>query len=149
MKIGGGSDEKIDQYLEGIYNTVIVKDIEQRQTRREAEGRGRKVTDIALLKTIARYLASVIGSPVSMKSITDYLISSGRKVSQNTVSDYVEALTESFVFYPVERFGIIKLFEGLSANWGTFCTPSAPNFAVLLFGFYHWEEAKWIPEALD
>lgn len=123
MKIGGGSDEKIDQYLEGIYNTVIVKDIEQRQARREAEGRGRKVTDIALLKTIARYLASVIGSPVSMKSITDYLISSGRKVSQNTVSDYVEALTESFVFYPVERFGIIKLFEGLSANWGTFCTP--------------------------
>ena len=115
MKTGGipyvavmdRTDEKIDQYLEGIYNTVIVKDIEQRQERREAKGRGRKVTDITLLKTIARYLASVIGSPVSMKSITDYLISSGRKVSQNTVSDYVEALTESFVFYPVERFDIV------------------------------------------
>ena len=115
MKTGGipyvavmdRTDEKIDQYLEGIYNTVIVKDIEQRQERREAEGRGRKVTDITLLKTIARYLASVIGSPVSMKSITDYLISSGRKVSQNTVSDYVEALMESFVFYPVERFDIV------------------------------------------
>lgn len=40
MKIGGGSDEKIDQYLEGIYNTVIVKDIEQRQTRREEKRRG-------------------------------------------------------------------------------------------------------------
>ena len=101
------TNEKIDQYLEGIYNTVIVKDIEQRQERREADGRGRKVTDISLLKTIARYLASVIGSPVSMKSITDYLISSGRKVSQNTVSDYVETLTESFVFYPVERFDIV------------------------------------------
>ena len=101
------TDEKIDQYLEGIYNTVIVKDIEQRQTRREKESGKRKITDIALLKTIARYLASVIGSPVSMKSITDYLISAGRKVSQNTVSDYVEALTESFVFYPVERFDIV------------------------------------------
>ena len=115
MKTGGipyvavmdRTNEKIDQYLEGIYNTVIVKDIEQRQERREADGRGRKVTDISLLKTIARYLASVIGSPVSMKSITDYLISSGRKVSQNTVSDYVETLTESFVFYPVERFDIV------------------------------------------
>ncbi len=115
MKTGGipyvavmnRTDEKIDQYLEGIYNTVIVKDIEQRQARREKEGAGRKISDIALLKTIARYLASVIGSPVSMKSITDYLISSGRKVSQNTVSDYVEALTESFVFYPVERFDIV------------------------------------------
>lgn len=115
MKTGGipyvaamsRTDEKVDQYLEGIYNTVIIKDIEQRQARREKEDRSRKITDITLLKTIARYLASVIGSPVSMKSITDYLISSGRKVSQNTVSDYVEALTESFVFYPVERFDIV------------------------------------------
>ena len=97
MKTGGipyvavmnRTDEKIDQYLEGIYNTVIVKDIEQRQARREKEGGKRKITDIALLKTIARYLASVIGSPVSMKSRTDYLTSAGRKVSQNTVSNYV------------------------------------------------------------
>ncbi len=115
MKTGGipyvavmnRTDEKIDQYLEGIYNTVIVKDIEQRQERREKEDGKRKITDIALLKTIARYLASVIGSPVSMKSITDYLISAGRKVSQNTVSDYVEALTESFIFYPAERIDIV------------------------------------------
>ena len=42
-----------------------------------------------------------------MKSITDYLTSAGRKVSQNTVSDYVEALIESFIFYPVERFDIV------------------------------------------
>ena len=42
-----------------------------------------------------------------MKSITDYLTSAGRKVSQNTVSNYVEALTESFIFYPVERLDIV------------------------------------------
>ncbi len=115
MKTGGipyvavmnRTDEKVDQYLEGIYNTVIIKDIEQRQVRRERTGDRRKITDITLLKTIARYLASVIGSPVSIKSITNYLISSGKKVSQNTVNDYVEALTESFVFYPVERFDIV------------------------------------------
>ena len=115
MKTGGipyvavmnRTDEKVDQYLEGIYNTVIIKDIEQRQARREITGDRRKITDITLLKTVARYLASVIGSPVSIKSITNYLISSGRKVSQNTVNDYVEALTESFIFYPVERFDIV------------------------------------------
>lgn len=115
MKTGGlpyvavmnRTDQKADQYLEGIYNTVIVKDIEERQTRKEKDSGKRKITDIALLKTIARYLSSVIGSPVSMKSITNYLISSGRKVSQNTVSDYVEALTESFIFYSVERFDIV------------------------------------------
>lgn len=76
------TDEKVNQYLEGIYNTVIVKDIEERQARKEKDAGKRKITDIALLKTIARYLASVIGSPVSMKSVTDYLISSGRKISR-------------------------------------------------------------------
>jgi hypothetical protein len=99
--------EKVDIYLEGIYNTVIVRDIEDRQARKETDPSKRKITDIALLKTIARYLSSVIGSPVSVRSITDYLISNGRKISPNTVNDYVEALTESFIFYPVERFDIV------------------------------------------
>lgn len=99
--------EKVETYLEGIYNTVIVKDIEDRQARKESEPSKRKVTDIALLKSIAKYLASVVGSPVSVRSITDYLISSGRKVSPNTVDDYVDALTESFIFYPAERFDIV------------------------------------------
>lgn len=99
-------DEKVDAYLEGIYNTVIVRDIEDRQRRQESDPQKRKITDIALLKTIARYLASVIGSTVSIRSITDYLTSNGRKISPNTVNDYVEALTEAFIFYPVERFDL-------------------------------------------
>lgn len=101
------SPEKIEAYLEGIYNTVIVKDIEDRQTRKETDPSKRKITDILLLKTIAKYLASVVGNPVSVKSITDYLTSTGRKISANTVADYVEALTESFIFYPAERFDIV------------------------------------------
>lgn len=115
MKTGGlpyiavmdRTDEKVDAYLEGIFNTVILRDIEDRQSRKESDPQKRKITDIALLKTIVRYLASVIGSPVSIKSVTDYLTSSGRKISPNTVSDYVEALTESFIFYPAERFDIV------------------------------------------
>lgn len=99
--------EKIDAYLEGIYNTVIVKDIEERQRRKEADPTKRKVTDIALLKTIARYLASVVGNPVSVNGVSDYLISSGRKVSPNTVADYMETLSESFIYYPVDRFDIV------------------------------------------
>jgi hypothetical protein len=101
------TSEKVDVYLEGIYNTVIVRDIEDRQARKEKDPSKRKITDIALLKTIARYLSSVIGNPVSVKGITDYLVSAGRKISPNTVNDYVEALTESFIFYPVERFDIV------------------------------------------
>lgn len=99
--------QKVETYLEGIYNTVIVRDIEDRQARKESDPSKRKITDIALLKSIAKYLASVVGSPISIRSITDYLISSGRKISPNTVNDYVEALTESFIFYSADRFDIV------------------------------------------
>ena len=99
-------EEKADTYIEGIYNTVIIKDIEERQARKEKTTDKRKITDITLLKNIAKYLASVIGSPVSVKSIADYIASSGRKVSQNTVSDYIEALTEAFIFYSAERYDV-------------------------------------------
>ena len=122
MKVGGlpyvatmDKQEKISTYIEGIYNTVIVNDIEERQRRRESDAGKRKVTDIALLKAIAKYLASVIGSPVSIKSITDYLTSNGRKVSPNTVDDYVDALVEAFIFYEAERFDIVGK-ELLKAN---------------------------------
>ena len=101
------TSEKVETYLEGIYNTVIVKDIEDRQTRKESEPSKRKITDITLLKTIAKYLVSVAGNPVSIRSITNYLTSNGRKLSPNTVSDYVDALIESFIFYPAERFDIV------------------------------------------
>ncbi len=100
------TDEKISTYLEGIYNTVIIKDIEDRQIRKEHDPLKRKITDIVLLKSIARFLSSTIGSPISVRSVTDYLVSSGRKVSANTVNDYMEALAEAFIFYPVERFDI-------------------------------------------
>lgn len=100
------TEEKIAVYLEGIYNTVIIKDIEERQARREPNSAKRKITDIVLLKTIARFLASTIGSPISVRSVTDYLTSNGRKVSPNTVNDYMDALAEAFIFYPADRFDI-------------------------------------------
>lgn len=100
------TEEKVNTYIEGIYNTVVVKDIEDRQKRRETDPDKRKINDIALLKTIAKYLSSVVGSPVSVKSVTDYLTSNGRKVSPNTVDDYMDALAESYIFYPAERFDI-------------------------------------------
>lgn len=99
--------EKIDMYLEGIYNTVIVKDIEERQQRREKNSDKRKVNDIALLKKISKFLAGSVGSPISVRSVSDYIVSSGRKISPNTVGDYLEALVESYVFYPVERYDVL------------------------------------------
>lgn len=104
----GNDSDKVDTYLEGIYNTIIVKDVEERQRRKESDPNKRKITDIALLKNISKFLASSIGSSVSVKSIADYLTSSGRKISQNTVNDYVEALVEPYIFYPAERFDVLR-----------------------------------------
>ena len=97
--------EKVDMYLEGIYNTVIVKDVEERRSRKEDPNR-RKVTDIALLKNISKFLANCVGSPITVKKIADYITSSGRKVSPNTVDDYIEALTEAYIFYRSERYDV-------------------------------------------
>lgn len=115
MKNGGlpyiaklsGDTEKVDMYLEGIYNTIIVKDIEERQKRKEKDSNKRKINDIALLKNISKFLASSVGSPVSMKSIADYITSGGRNISQATVSDYVDALVEPYIFYPAERYDVL------------------------------------------
>jgi predicted AAA+ superfamily ATPase len=103
----GDESDKVDTYLEGIYNTIIVKDVEERQKRKETDPNKRKVTDIALLKNISKFLASSIGSPISVKSIADYVTSSGRKTSQNTVDDYVQALVEPYIFYPAERYDVL------------------------------------------
>lgn len=95
-------EDKAHRYMEGIYNTIIVKDIEDRKNMDVAA----KTMDVALLRSISRYLADVVGNRVSINGITNYLNSNGRRVSDHTVSDYVEALTEAFVFYPAKRFDI-------------------------------------------
>ncbi len=110
--------EKAETYLEGIYHTVIVRDIEDRQCRKELDPNKRKITDVTLLKTIARYLASVVGSPVSVKKVTDYLTSNGRKISASTVDNYMEALEEAFIFYKADRFDLVgKQLLKANAKW--------------------------------
>ena len=84
------------QYLEGIYNTVLVKDILTRMN----------IKDITLVKSIAAFLASNVGSPVSAKKIADTLTSAGRPTSSATVDSYLEALTAAYLFYKVNRYDI-------------------------------------------
>ena len=84
------------QYLESIYNTVLVKDVMTHSG----------LSDITLVKSIARFLSSNVGSPVSAKKIADTLTSSGRPTGSATVSTYLEALTDSYLFYNVDRYDI-------------------------------------------
>ena len=84
------------QYLEGIYKTVLVKDVMTRES----------LKDITLVKSIASFLASNVGSPVSAKKIADTLTSNGRPTGSAMVDTYLEALTDAYLFYKVNRYDI-------------------------------------------
>lgn len=106
----GMEQDKALTLLEGIYSTVIVRDILEREKRRGQ----RQLTDAVLLKKIVLFLADNIGSSVSISSIGNTLVSegllddSGRrgKPSAHTVQAYVNALMESYFFYEIKRFDI-------------------------------------------
>jgi predicted AAA+ superfamily ATPase len=84
------------QYLEGIYNTVLVKDIMDRK----------RLSDSTLLKSVTGFLAGNVGSPVTANKIANTLTSSGRPTSASTIDTYLEALSDSYLFYKVGRYDI-------------------------------------------
>lgn len=91
-----GQPKEIRDYLEGLYNTIVVKDISQRN----------KFPDTMMLESIARFVFDNIGNPMSTKKIADTMTSYGRKIDVKTVERYVKALMESFVVYQAKRYNI-------------------------------------------
>ena len=106
----GLEQEKVLALLDGIYSTVVIRDILERETRRGQK----QITDPALLRKIILFLADNIGSSVSIASIGNILVNEGlldddkRKgiPSAHTVQAYVNALLESYFFYEIKRFDI-------------------------------------------
>lgn len=91
-----GQPKEITLYLEGLYNTIVVKDISQRK----------KFPDTMMLESIARFVFDNIGNPMSTKKIADTMTSFGRKIDVKTVEKYVRALMESFIVYQAKRYNI-------------------------------------------
>lgn len=91
-----GQPDAIRDYLDGIFNTIMVKDIMNRK----------KINDPMMLKSVLRFIFDSIGSPISSKKIADTMTSDGRKIDAKTVERYLEALTESYVIYPAKRYNI-------------------------------------------
>lgn len=106
----GFNQEKALILLDGIYSTVVVRDILERERRRGQQ----KITDPVLLRKIILFLADNIGSNISINSIGNTLVNEGlledgkRKgaPSAHTVQAYVNALLESYIFYDIKRFDI-------------------------------------------
>lgn len=86
----------LDKYLDGIFSTIVYKDIMARNN----------ITDKLLLESVIKYIFDSIGSPISIKKISDTLTSKGISTSNHTVENYITALLESFLVYKAERFDV-------------------------------------------
>ncbi|MBR4611122.1 MAG: ATP-binding protein [Kiritimatiellae bacterium] len=89
-------EDAVDTYLEGLFNTIVMKDVIQRK----------KISDPASLERIVRFLFDNIGNMTTVKAICDALAAGGRKIAPQTVDGYVEGLREAFVVLRADRFDL-------------------------------------------
>lgn len=92
----GEDNREIRIYLEGLYNTIIVKDIGTRMN----------ISDTMMLESITRFVFDNIGSVLSTKKIADTMTSNGRKIDAKTVEKYLSGLIDSFIVYQAKRYNI-------------------------------------------
>ncbi len=86
----------LDKYLDGIFSTIVYKDIMARNN----------INDKMLLESVLKFIFDSIGSPISTKKISDTLTSKGMSTSNHTVEKYITAFVESFLIYKAERFDV-------------------------------------------
>ena len=86
----------LDKYLDGIFSTIVYKDIMARNN----------INDKMLLESVLKFIFDSIGSPISTKKISDTLTSKGMSTSNHTVEKYITAFVESFLIYKVNRFDV-------------------------------------------
>lgn len=87
---------QINDYLEGVYNTILIKDIVRRE----------RVRNVTQLENITRFVADNIGKPTSITNIARYMTSKGEKISDETISNYLRYLKDAFLAIPIQRFDI-------------------------------------------
>lgn len=86
----------ITDYLNGVYNTVVMKDIISRK----------KIQDVMMLESVIRFVADNIGNTLSTKRIADIMTADGRKIDQKTVEKYLTSLCETFFVYEAKRYNV-------------------------------------------
>ena len=86
----------IRAYLDGIYNTILIKDIATRK----------KISDISALDSVVRFMFDNIGNLCSSTKIANTMCSSGRNITVPTVESYLSALMEAFILYKTSRYDI-------------------------------------------
>jgi predicted AAA+ superfamily ATPase len=91
-----GDKAKINDYLEALYNAIVLKDIVTRK----------KIADVARLEKVIRFIFGNIGSLTSINSIKNKMESDNFKIDAQTIENYLTALVNSFILYQAGRYDI-------------------------------------------
>lgn len=93
---GLDDQETINDYLQGVYNTILVKDIIRRK----------KIRNVPFLENLIHFIADNIGKPLSATSIQNYMASNESEVSKNLILKYMKAIDEAYLATAVSRYNI-------------------------------------------
>jgi len=91
-----GRQKEINNYLEGLFSTVLLKDISKRH----------KISDVKMLESVIKFVFDNIGNTLSTTKIANTMTSNGRKIDVKTVEKYLTALCDSLIAYEVNRYNI-------------------------------------------
>ena len=94
--MGLDDPEVIRQYLQGVYNTILVKDIVRRK----------KVRNVPFLENLIKYVGDNMGKPLSATNIQNYMTSNKNEVSKNLILKYLKATTEAYLVHNVTRYNL-------------------------------------------
>ena len=89
-------DSAKSQYLIDIYNSVVLKDVVKRNN----------IRDVDTLERIVAYAFSNIGHIFSATSLSKYFKSENRKISHDTILNYLKFCSDAFLFYKINRYDL-------------------------------------------
>ena len=92
-----GQEKDINEYLQGIYSTILLKDVVARM----------RIADADMLESVTKYLFLHVGSLLSPKKIADSMTSAGRKIDGKTVERYLQGLQDGLLVYRADRFNLV------------------------------------------
>ena len=93
---GLDNPDTINDYLQGVYNTILVKDIIRRK----------KIRNVSFLENLIRFIADNIGKQMSATSVQNYMASNESEVSKNLILKYMKSITEAYLSTTVSRYNI-------------------------------------------
>jgi predicted AAA+ superfamily ATPase len=91
-----GDRKQIRDYLGGIYNTIVLKDVVE----------NKKIRDVSRLESVIKFMSDNIGNLTSIKKISDTMISDGIKMLPLTIENYLDAFRESYILYKASRYDV-------------------------------------------